>query len=100
MSSTNLIQLSGKAFVLGEHINTDLHCSSKYLPGKDALYVSKIAFEQASPGFANRVHELGGGILVAGENFGINKKEATKLNNIPATADFKMALSLECTLKI
>ena len=44
MSSTNLIQLSGKAFVLGDHINTDLHCSSKYLPGKDALYVSKIAF--------------------------------------------------------
>ena len=81
MSSSNLNQLSGKAFVLGDNINTDLHCSSKYLPGKDALYVSKIAFEQASPGFANRVHELAGGILVAGENFGINssREQATHI---------------------
>jgi hypothetical protein len=30
----------------------------------------------------------------------MNKNEATKLNNIPETADFRMALSLECTLKI
>jgi 3-isopropylmalate dehydratase small subunit len=62
--------LSGRARVLGEDINTDLHCSSKYLPGRDAAYIAQRAFEQVAPGFAARFKP--GDIIVAGKNFGIN----------------------------
>lgn len=81
MSSSSLTQLSGKACVLGDNINTDVHCSSKYLPGKDAQAVSKIAFEQVSPGFATKAQKLGNGVLVAGANFGINssREQATHI---------------------
>ncbi|MBI4204652.1 MAG: 3-isopropylmalate dehydratase, partial [Betaproteobacteria bacterium] len=56
--------------LLGEEINTDLHCSSKYLPGRDNAYVAQRAFEQVAPGFAARFKP--GDIIVAGKNFGIN----------------------------
>jgi 3-isopropylmalate dehydratase small subunit len=62
--------LSGRARVLGEDINTDLHCSSKYLPGRDTAYIAQRAFEQVAPGFAGRFQP--GDIIVAGKNFGIN----------------------------
>jgi 3-isopropylmalate/(R)-2-methylmalate dehydratase small subunit len=64
--------IEGKTFLLGEEVNTDINCSSKYLPGKDSEYVSTVAFEKLEPGFAQGVIANGGGILVAGQNFGIN----------------------------
>lgn len=64
--------ITGQAFLLGTEVNTDIHCSSKYLPGKDSSHVSTIAFEQLSPNFAQRLQTSHGGIIVAGENFGIN----------------------------
>ncbi|BDW11712.1 3-isopropylmalate dehydratase small subunit [Polynucleobacter sp. SHI8] len=64
--------IEGKTFLLGEEVNTDINCSSKYLPGKDSEYVSTVAFEKLEPGFAQGVIANGGGILVAGKNFGIN----------------------------
>ncbi len=68
----NNLLIEGKTFLLGEEVNTDIHCSSKYLPGKDSEFVSTVAFEKLEPGFAQYVNTNGGGILVAGKNFGIN----------------------------
>ena len=57
----------GKAFKLGDDVNTDINCSSKYAPGKDSQFISTIAFEQLSPGFSNRLQQSQGGIIVAGD---------------------------------
>jgi 3-isopropylmalate dehydratase small subunit len=63
-------QIRGRAHVLPAEINTDLHCSAKYLPGKDTAYVAQHAFEQIAPGFVTRFNA--GDVIVAGVNFGIN----------------------------
>ena len=65
---TTLIR--GKAHLLGDDINTDMHCSSKYHPGRDNAYVAQYAFEQLAPGFAARFAR--GDVIVAGRNFGNN----------------------------
>ena len=62
--------IRGKARLLGDDINTDLHCSSKYHPGRDNAYVAQRAFEQLAPGFASRFGK--GDVIVAGKNFGNN----------------------------
>ncbi len=62
--------IKGRARILGEHINTDINCSSKYLPGKDDAYIAQHAYENIAPGFAGRFKA--GDIIVAGKNFGIN----------------------------
>jgi 3-isopropylmalate dehydratase small subunit len=62
--------LKGCARLLGDEINTDVHCSSKYLPGRDNAYIAQRAFEQVAPGFAARLKP--GDVIVAGRNFGIN----------------------------
>ncbi|MDH4149884.1 MAG: 3-isopropylmalate dehydratase [Betaproteobacteria bacterium] len=62
--------IKGSARVLGDEINTDVHCSSKYLPGKDAAYIAQHAFGQVAPGFAQAFSK--GDVIVAGKNFGIN----------------------------
>lgn len=72
-------RIRGPAFLLGDDVNTDIHCSNKYLPGKDVAYVAQHAFEQLSAGIAARISASGGAILVAGEHFGINssREQAT-----------------------
>ena len=65
---TTLIR--GKVHVLGDDINTDIHCSSKYQPGRDNAYVAQHAFAQLAPGFASRLGK--GDVIVAGRNFGNN----------------------------
>ncbi len=62
--------IKGKARLLGEHINTDINCSSKYLPGKDNAYIAQHAYDNVAPGFAARFKP--GDVIVAGKNFGIN----------------------------
>ncbi|HXF66143.1 MAG TPA: hypothetical protein VNK67_05525 [Burkholderiales bacterium] len=62
--------IRGPAYLLGDAINTDIHCSSKYHPGRDSAFLARHAFEQVAPGFAARFVQ--GGVIVAGENFGIN----------------------------
>jgi 3-isopropylmalate dehydratase small subunit len=62
--------VKGRAHLLGEEINTDLHCSTKYMPGKNTEYAAQHAFEQVSPGFPARFRK--GDVIVAGRNFGIN----------------------------
>lgn len=63
-------KLSGRVYLLGDDVNTDLNCSGKYLPGKDEAYIAAQAFEAVSPGFAARF--VTGGVIVAGTHFGIN----------------------------
>lgn len=62
--------IRGRARLLPAEVNTDVHCSAKYLPGKDAAYVSQHAFEQVAPDFVSRFRQ--GDVIVAGHNFGIN----------------------------
>ncbi len=62
--------LSARARLLPAEINTDVHCSAKYMPGKDAAYIAQHAFEQLVPGFVGRFKA--GDVIVAGKNFGIN----------------------------
>ena len=65
-----MTKISGTARLLPAEINTDVHCSTKYLPGKDTAYVAQHAFEQIAPHFIARFRP--GDIIVAGRNFGIN----------------------------
>ena len=78
-SMSDSLLITGSAFMLGDDVNTDINCSNKYLPGKDVAYVAQHAFEQLSPGLAGQIASQGGGILVAGEHFGINssREQAT-----------------------
>lgn len=62
--------VKGGAHLLPEEINTDLHCSAKYMPGKDTAYIAQHAFEQIAPDFVSSFKA--GDIIVAGRNFGIN----------------------------
>jgi 3-isopropylmalate dehydratase small subunit len=62
--------IRGKAHLLGDDINTDIDCSSKYHAGRDNAYVAQHAFEQVAPGFAARFAR--GDVIVAGRNFGNN----------------------------
>src|SRR5687768_18613617 len=62
--------ITGAARLLPDGINTDVHCSAKYMPGKDTAYIAQHAFEQIAPDFVSRIGP--GDIIVAGRNFGIN----------------------------
>lgn len=62
--------ITARVHLLPAEINTDVHCSAKYLPGRDAAYVAEHAFEQLDAGFAKRFAR--GDVIVAGHNFGIN----------------------------
>ena len=62
--------IRGSARVLPEEINTDVHCSAKYTPGRDTAYVAQHAFEKIAPGFVPSFKA--GDVIVAGHNFGIN----------------------------
>jgi 3-isopropylmalate dehydratase small subunit len=62
--------ITARVHVLPAEINTDVHCSAKYMPGKDAAYVAQHAFEQLDPDFVKRFKR--GDVIVAGHNFGIN----------------------------
>jgi len=62
--------INGRARILGAHINTDINCSSKYLPGKDNAYIAQHAFDNVARGFGSRFKP--GDVIVAGKNFGIN----------------------------
>jgi len=64
------MNIRGRAHLLGDNVSTDIHCSGKYLPGKDIAYIAQHAFGQVAPGFAARFRQ--GDIIVAGKNFGIN----------------------------
>lgn len=62
--------IRGSARILGAEVSTDIHCSSKYLPGKDTAFIATVAFDNVAPGFAKTF--VKGDVIVAGANFGIN----------------------------
>jgi 3-isopropylmalate dehydratase small subunit len=69
--------IRGPAYLLGDRINTDIHCSNKYQPGRDEACIAQQAFEQVAPGFATRF--VPGGVIVAGERFGDNSSREQAL---------------------
>ena len=71
-------KIKGRARILPAEINTDVHCSAKYMPGKDAAYIAQHAFEQIAPDFVSRFRP--GDIIVAGRNFGINSSREQALH--------------------
>jgi 3-isopropylmalate dehydratase small subunit len=71
-------QISGHARLLDAEINTDINCSSKYLPGKDNAFIAQHAFDNVAPGFASRFKA--GDVIVAGKNFGINSSREQALH--------------------
>jgi 3-isopropylmalate dehydratase small subunit len=64
------MMIKARVHLLPAEINTDVHCSAKYMPGRDTAFVAQHAFEQLDPGFATRFAR--GDAIVAGHNFGIN----------------------------
>lgn len=75
--------VKGRAHVLGDDVNTDLHCSNKYRHiGKDVRFLTGHAFEEIAPGLAQRIRP--GDILVGGTNFGINSSREQGVQVIKA----------------
>ena len=62
------MKLSGKVWVFGENIDTDLIISGKYLTTRDPDKMSSHVFEAVRPEFSTKVHR--GDVIVAGRNFG------------------------------
>jgi 3-isopropylmalate dehydratase small subunit len=60
--------IEGRAWKLGDHINTDLIIPGRYLDDYSAANLAAHALEDADPQFAKQVQK--GDILVAGRNFG------------------------------
>lgn len=59
----------GKAFVLGDHVNTDEIIAARYLTSQEGKWLGQHCLEDIRPGFGRR-SDLQGSILVAGKNFG------------------------------
>jgi 3-isopropylmalate dehydratase small subunit len=66
----NGIRIRGSAHVFGNNINTDIHCSNKYMPGKDIDFIAEHAFDNIDSSFVSRFNK--GDVIVAGINFGNN----------------------------
>ena len=62
-------------YILGDHIDTDLISPSKYMTDFDPRYLATIALRDAYPDFREKMS--GGGILVAGKNFGCGSSRET-----------------------
>lgn len=60
--------MSGRAWVLGDNIDTDLIISGKYLTTRDPDKMSSHVLEAVRPEFSVKVHH--GDVIVAGNNFG------------------------------
>lgn len=56
--------------MLGANVNTDIHCSAKYMAGKETAYLAQRAVEPISPDVVARFNF--GNVIVAGKNSSIN----------------------------
>jgi 3-isopropylmalate/(R)-2-methylmalate dehydratase small subunit len=61
-------KISGKVWVFGDNIDTDLIIAARYLNTSEPKELAKYVMEDADPEFASKVEP--GDIIVAGENFG------------------------------
>ena len=62
------MQIKGKVWKFGDHIDTDVIIPARYLNTSDPYELAQHCMEDADPEFAKKVNE--GDIIVAGENFG------------------------------
>ncbi|MEM2110511.1 MAG: 3-isopropylmalate dehydratase small subunit [Candidatus Bathyarchaeia archaeon] len=62
------MEVSGKAVIFGDNVNTDVIIPSKYLTLLDPLELAKHAMEGVDPSFVKKTQN--GVIIVAGKNFG------------------------------
>ena len=60
--------IEGKAWVFGDHVDTDVIIPARYLNTSDPQELGSHCMEDADPEFASKVEE--GDVIVAGENFG------------------------------
>ncbi len=60
--------IEGKAWVFGDHIDTDVIIPARYLNTSDPEELGRHCMEDADPDFAKKI--VKGDIIVAGENFG------------------------------
>lgn len=68
MSTTITTQAEGRAWVLGDNVDTDVIIPARYLLTSDPVELGKHCMEDLDPGFVAAVHP--GDVLVAGGNFG------------------------------
>ncbi len=62
------MQIKGKVWKFGDHIDTDVIIPARYLNTSDPYELAQHCMEDADPEFAKKVRK--GDIIVAGENFG------------------------------
>jgi 3-isopropylmalate/(R)-2-methylmalate dehydratase small subunit len=62
------VEVSGKAVIFGDNVNTDVIVPSEYLTLLDPTELAKHAMEGLDPDFAEKAKE--GVVIVAGRNFG------------------------------
>ena len=60
--------IEGKAWVFGDHVDTDVIIPARYLNTSDPEELGRHCMEDADPDFAKKVGK--GDVIVAGENFG------------------------------
>ncbi len=64
----DVMQIKGKVWKFGDHIDTDVIIPARYLNTSDPYELAQHCMEDADPEFAKKVNK--GDIIVAGENFG------------------------------
>jgi 3-isopropylmalate dehydrogenase/3-isopropylmalate/(R)-2-methylmalate dehydratase small subunit len=68
MEEKETMELEGRAWKVGDHVDTDAILPAKYLNISDESVLARHCFEDLLPRFAGEVRS--GDILVAGQNFG------------------------------
>ncbi|OQX54969.1 MAG: 3-isopropylmalate dehydratase small subunit [Candidatus Aminicenantes bacterium 4484_214] len=63
------MKLTGKVFIFGNNIDTDVIIPGRYLVTSEAEELARYCFEDIRPGFGRRAG-VKGSIILAGENFG------------------------------
>lgn len=74
------MKISGRAQMLGDFLNTDLHFTNKYkYEGKGVDFLAAHVLEDLDPDYPQRIHS--GDILVGGTNFGAtsSREQAVKV---------------------
>ncbi len=62
------MNITGKVWKFGDHVNTDLIIPARYINSSDPAYLAAHCMEDADPDFVKKMQP--GDIIVAGDNFG------------------------------
>jgi 3-isopropylmalate/(R)-2-methylmalate dehydratase small subunit len=66
--NVNMDDIKGKVFKFGNNVDTDVIIPARYLNNSDPKQLAAHCMEDIDPGFPEKIR--GGGIIVAGSNFG------------------------------